>query len=578
MALSPDAVPPTGRAKTTEMSPSLSGWKLDLILLLLLLAFATIMEIPVLFEPWGGDQGGYGYVAWGILKGKVPYKDMYSLTGYGIFFTYALLFKIFGLKMVSVHIGHLFVSLITLTLVFFLTKRIYGRKAAVIAALSYAIFSSGRAFSGFGYENKSAWGTYWYLAQREVFMAPLLMGAFFIAIFSRGRREAFPYLIAGALVGCAAFLKQTAVLALFALIAFSAVDRFPERKPCNFKQFLIRSLSMIAGFVAFQLPFICYFWAHGALKEVYNALFIHLSSYAKLSRGHLLETLLSGHYSVLSENLILWLFAAVSCLYILYNDRNRENLLVVLWAVCSLAMVWIQGKFFGYHFILLMPPFAVLTGYMMPKLLKSSASLKGFLLENLKDMRKAFVMVAIAGSLLSFFISNYDYYRWHALYLTGRISREEYYNVFNEFPTHIYSFRSDYQVARYLKEKADPGDALRTVFEGGDTVIHFLTGLRSPTRFIQTWYLFNREIFNGPVTRRLRREFISGIVEGKPRFILFVYYPFEELVNLPYLRDDADIRRLYKFIKDNYIPEKVFPDNRFLFRRVGGPLSQGAGG
>ncbi len=567
-----DTIPPADQSAEAEAKSYLKGLKFDLFLLLSLLVLTFIIQIPILFEPWGGDQGGFGYVAREILKGKVPYKDIYSLTGYGIFFTYALLLKVFGSRMVSVHIGHLIVSLIAVVLVFSLTRKLYGRKSAIIASLSYIIFSNGQAFSGFGYEGKSAWGTYWYLAQREVFMAPLLMGAVFLmAVSDRGRRT-FLYLIIGFLVGCAAFYKQTGVLILFTLMAFSIAEELLDQKTRNFKRPLIRSLYMIIGFIAFQIPFVHYFWVNNALGDVYNALFVHLSNYAKLSRGHYLETLFSGNYSILIENFILWIFAAVSCLYILYNERNRNNLLVVLWAVSSLVMVWIQGKFFGYHFILLMPPFAVLTGYLMPKLLEGGPGLKGFLSSNLKDIRKTFIMSAVVWGLLAFFVSNYDYYRWHALYLLGKISKEEYYSVFNEFPTHIYSFRSDYQVAEYLRENANPGDALRAIFEGGDTVIHFLTGLRSPTRFIQTWYLFNEELFNEPVTRDLRREFVNGVIEDNPRFILFVYYSFGEFVELPYLKDDSDVLKLRRFVESNYTLEKTFPDNRFLFRKVEEPL------
>ena len=64
--------------------------------LILILLFTFVLRIPTLFEPWGGDQGVYGYIANGILEGKIPYKDMYTNTGYGLYFLYALLFKLFG--------------------------------------------------------------------------------------------------------------------------------------------------------------------------------------------------------------------------------------------------------------------------------------------------------------------------------------------------------------------------------------------------------------------------------------------------------------------------------------------------
>ena len=45
------------------------------LILLFIIMFAAILRVPTLFEPWGSDQGVYGYIATGILEGKVPYKD-----------------------------------------------------------------------------------------------------------------------------------------------------------------------------------------------------------------------------------------------------------------------------------------------------------------------------------------------------------------------------------------------------------------------------------------------------------------------------------------------------------------------
>ena len=536
----------------------------------LLLVFTILIRLPILVEPWGGDQAGFGHVAKEMLEGKVPYKDFYSLTAYGVFFTFALFFKLFGVTMVSTHIGHLLVSLLSVVLVFFLTHYLYGRKAALIAALCYTIFSNGLAFSGCGYENKSFWGTYWYLSQREVFMAPLIMSAIFLTIIREKKNSFFLYFINGILIGLAAFYKLTAILILFLIIVFVAGEELLKKNQLNFKKVLGRIFCLLLGFILIQLPFLYYFWIHDALRNVYEALFVHLSAYAKLSRGLRIETLFSGHYSILSENLILWLFASISCLYILFKDRTRNNLLIALWGFCSLLMVWSQGKFFGYHFIILIPPFAVLTGYGLPRFFTTGLGLKGFLANNLKDIRKTFMLTTIILSLIGLGISNYDYYRRHVLYLLGKISKQDYYNVFNEFPTHPYSFRSDYQIVQYLRENSASGDKLGVIFSGGDTVIHFLSGMEPATRFIQSWYLFSSDevLCKNEITINLRKEFVDQLINTTPRFILCVHIPLKELVELPSLKEDPSVKKLDEFVHTYYRLEKNFPDNRFLFKRI----------
>jgi hypothetical protein len=557
------------------------SWR-PLVGLGLLVIGSVAIRVPVLLEPWGGDQGGFGYIAAQILQGKVPYKDIYDLTGYGVFFTFALFFRLFGLNMAAPHIGHLVVSVATVLVVFGVSRRAFGTPAGWIAAVMFSLFGNGLAFSGFGYENKSAWGTYWYLSQREVFMAPLIAGAVLLMMGvskRRGRRAGVSLFSIGVLVGLAAVYKFTAVLMLGALIAFTGFDdlrdgylfgnRALAEKMVHVRGFLGKSGIMLAGFIAAQLPFLYYFWIHNALSPMYQALFVHVAAYAKLSRGLRIETLFSGHYSVARENLILWLFAVISCCHVVFRDRRREAFLVVVWAVMSLAMVWGQGKFFGYHFIILMPPFATLTAYGLLNFVDWSSGVRGFFTNNIRDIRKCFVVVTTIVTLAGFGIMNYDYYRWHALYLFGSISKNEYYRVFNEFPTHPYSFRSDYQVAEYMRSRLEKGDRLGVVFCAGDTVIHFMLGLQDVTRLLQNWYIFSSDEFlaRHEVTKKLRNEFVDQLSAANPKYILCVHTPLEELVSQPTVKNDPATIRLAGFMRENYTLRRTFPDNRFLFER-----------
>lgn len=548
----------------------MEGKRYKFIALGLLLVLTVMIRLPILMEPWGADQAGFGFIARGILEGKAPYKDMYSLTGYGVFFTFALFFKLFGMTMVSAHIGHLLVSLITVILVFLFTHFLLGRKEALIAALCYTLFSNGLAFSGFGYENKSAWGTYWYLSQREVFMAPLMLGAIFLIILGERKKKIVLYFLSGLLIGLAAFYKLTAVVFLMFVVGFILSQDWRKRDSFHLKRNSGRMGCLVFGFILVQLPFLYYFWVHDALRDVYQALFVHLPLYAKLSRGLRVETFFSGHYSVLSENVVLWLFAAVSCVYIFFKDRTRYNMLIALWGIFSLIMVWIQGKFFGYHFLLLTPPFSVLTAYGLTRFLAKGRGIKGFITANLRDIRKAFMLTTMGAALVGFGISNYHYYQRHARYWLGKISKQQYYQVFNEFPTHPYSFRSDYQIVQYLRENQGTGGKLGVIFSGGDTIIHFLTGMEPATRFIQSWYLFpaDEKLSRNKITVALRQDFVEQLIQSAPRFILCVHIPLQDLLEIPGSKEDPSVKRLGEFVEKNYRLKKNFPDNRFLFEKI----------
>ncbi len=539
----------------------------EISILFFILLSVFVLRFPSFLQPWGGDQAVYGYIAKEMLDGKVPYRDMYSSTGYGVFFAYAVLLKIFGNNMLALHLGDFIASILTVIIVYYLTRLLYGKECAIIAGIIAALFGSGRAFSGL-YEMKGAWGTYWQLAQREVFMTPLIAAGILLSLLADRNRKWHLYFWAGVSIGLAVVLKITAVIMLPILILYIVMSEFFSHDGGGFRSSLYKTAGLIFGALVIQLPFLYYFWIHDSLYIMYKAVFVHTSVYAKLSRGLMLVNAFEGNTYVMSENLVMWVFSLGAMLHLLAHERKRETFLVLAWTVGILIMIWGQGKFFGYHFLLILGPLSVLTGYGIKQFLKMESSWKDSIIAARNNMIAIVLWVFLAGSLVVFLGSNYDYYRWNIQYLTGKITRDQYYEVFNEFPLHLYSFRSDYDVVNYLKMHAQPGDSLRTINCGGDTIIHYLSGLRSATRFTSTWYLFNKGLYNNTLSDQLRDEFIEGISKEKPGYILLVYYNMEEFMR-EYNRDDyGDVARLMDYIKDNYVVEKAFRDRRTLYRRI----------
>ena len=539
----------------------------NIFILFVILVFASLLRLPTLFEPWGGDQGVYGYIAKGLLEGKVPYRDMYSSTGYGIFFIYALLYKLFGTNMAALHIGDFLSILLTVGLVYFITCRLYGRRSATLAAILTALFASGSAFSGM-YDLRGAWGTYWQLAQRETFMLPIFTSAIIIMILADQKQKCHPYFWVGILIGMAAIIKFTAILMAFFLLLYVFYAEVFRSDGDGIRIFILKSILAVSGFVIIQIPFLFYFWINDSLQIMYNAVFVHTSIYAGLSRGNIIASAFQGNTFIIRENLILWLFTPVTVLYLLYKDKKREDMLLVIWALGTILMVWGQGKFFGYHYILIIAPFSILTGLGIVQFLNIKPGWWASIWAARKNLTLIFLWILIAGNLLAFFIINYDYYKWHALYLSDNISKEQYYEVFNEYPLHLYSFRADNDVASYLKTHGKKNDKIRTINGGGDTIIQFLTGTELSTRFTSTWYLFNPGLYHNPLTGKLRKELIEEIKSEQPEYILLIFYNMEEFREQYNGPDFEDITALMDYINENYILEKSFSDRRTLYKRI----------
>jgi hypothetical protein len=399
-------------------------------------------------------------------------------------------------------------------------------------------------------------------------MTPLFTAGILISVFAERFQRGHLYFWVGILFGLAAVFKITSVGILVFLILYFVYLQFFTTESPGLKNFVIRIAALGVGCVIIQLPFLYYFWVNDSLSTMYKAVFVHTSIYAGLSRGHILENVFTGNAYILCENLLLWLFSLAAIIHMVKNDRTNENILMVAWAIGTLVIIWGQGKFFGYHYILLIGPFSVLTGFGIKQFLKVMPSWKQSLLIARKDFVQIILWVILFGNLMVFGINNYQYYRWHAHYLLNKISKTQYYEVFNEYPVHLYSFRADNDVVNYLKSNINRKASLRTVNGGGDTIIHYLTDLKSPTRFTSTWYLFNPGLYHHSITAQLRRELIDGIKKEKPDYILLIYYSMDEFRNLYNSEQYRDVHELMDFIQNNYALDKSFRDRRILYKKI----------
>jgi len=541
------------------------GWILAAIFL-----GALALRAPALVEPWGADQSVFAFIARRMLDGQVPYRDLWSTTGYGIFFAYAGLFLALGKNMLALHAGDLAASLAAVWLVYAAASRIAGLRAGLWAAALQALFGAGISFSAL-YQMGTAAAPYWSLAQRESFMGPLLAGAFLLVLPLRGGtpggpRAAMRWTGMGALVGLAAVLKFTAAGFLPVLALAPLFDRDGGPAERRALRALVCLAAGTAGFVLAQVPFALWFAAHGALGDMIRAVFVQTSEYARLSRGTRLETALYGHGTLIGESLAVWALAAAAAAAWIARGARGPRLFAVLTAAAALASIWAQGKFFGYHFLVVFPFLTILAGAGAAEIFEGgrTASAPGAPGMRLARWSVAGLLLVSAGI---FGAQNYSHLRWDLLRITGLLDEAEYAERFNEYPQHFYSYRSDREVALWLRENAPPGASLRLINDGGELVIFQEADLVSPTRFTSSWYLFNQGLLNEPGTRALREEFVRETIAARPDYLLLVFYPLADWPSLYPLDSDPPLKELYSFVRNDYVLERSFRDGRDLYRR-----------
>ena len=527
---------------------------LEAALVFCIVLFAGVVRIPSLLQPIGPDQGIMSVIGEGVLNGGVPYRDYFEMASPAIFFTYALMFKIFGPIMAAIPLTDMLVSMLTTFFVFILARAVWGSKVGYVSALVFAFFSSGVRF-GMHANGDIAFGTFWYLAQRETFMISLLTASFYFVLDrEKDGMKFWRLVLSGFLAGLAFVYKFPAMLFFLCLLVYINAGHFfdGERKP--FKSLLADNAALIAGFVVSIIPFVLFFIMKGAMEDMIDIIFKYVYSvYGQLEHSSIgiLKVGLTHTIFIAVENFILWIFFITSSIYIIANKRSKDNLLMVLWALAAVMYVISHKEFFGYHYLIILPPFSILTGYGIVKALGTGYD-RRYSFSGASG--KAVVVFAILINLIVFTALVHMHYTKFYFYATDKISKETYYDFFDAYPKHDYSFSADYKVARYILDHTNKDDMIFTL-GGIESAIHFITKRKSPSRFVYSWILFSYDHSKAKEAEGFREELLGDLKAKTPKYIITVR-------SLDTFRKYTNI---YDFVHNNYLLEKTFPDDRFVY-------------
>src|SRR5271165_5788447 len=117
------------------------------LLIGVLLLFAVV-RFRLRDMPLERDEGEYAYAGQLLLHGLPPYAHLYSVKLPGTYAAYAVILRIFGQSAAGIHIGLLFANAVTVLLLFLISRQLFGRFTALVAASSYALLSAGASVNG----------------------------------------------------------------------------------------------------------------------------------------------------------------------------------------------------------------------------------------------------------------------------------------------------------------------------------------------------------------------------------------------------------------------------------------------
>ena len=315
------------------------------------------------------DEGVFSAIADKILAGGIPYRDGWEIKGPLLYYWYAGAYKLFGHDLIALRLGAAVWVLLTQLALYGTVARLYDWRAGCWAGVSYA------ALTALG-EGQSA--------NAELLMVLPIAASMYCGVRAAQEDRLSWWALAGVLAGLGALVKQVAVLDAAGLAAFILVIYLWTERPRRWAR-AARALALLSLGIAAPLLLTCtFFWARGAWTDFLNAFLLFNFRYVgsvpmarfasdgvwRLARGTVIELggipllALAGAAGVMG-----WAREARLSEGDRRDPRAVLRLLLVFWALSSVAGVSLGRRFLAHYFVELMPPTAALAGPMIAQLM-----------------------------------------------------------------------------------------------------------------------------------------------------------------------------------------------------------------
>jgi hypothetical protein len=316
----------------------------ELIVPLLLALVPVILFIPFVNEPLDPDAGVYATVARGLMRGEIPYRDLFDHKQPLLYAWYALSFLLFGEESSSPRLLILFHLAATTLFVCACGRLLFrSRAAGYLAGLVFGLTPGLALVTQFG-------------DARFLMLTPLVAGLW--AYLKGYRTGAWGwYLLSGLLNGLATATVILAGFNLLALLAFTLLSR-----RASVGAWLRRVGALLAGAAVALGLVVLPFAAAGALGDmvyanvVYNWDYVTGGTFSWAALGR-------GAGPILLVGSPFFLAAAMGTWLLLRSRRRPEASLLLTWTAGCLMTFMVPGRLPYHYLIAVFPALALLAGH-----------------------------------------------------------------------------------------------------------------------------------------------------------------------------------------------------------------------
>lgn len=454
------------------------------------LLIVFIARMHLLSFPFERDEGEYAYFGKLILDGHAPYTLAYNMKLPGTYYMYALIMAAFGESVVGVHIGLTIISLVSMVLVFFISRNFVSGLGAVIAAASFGII-----------------GTSWTLLAQAahathfvIFYA--LLGTFILLqVYKSDKYTLLKYFLSGVFFSLAFICKQSGLFFVFFGLTVIIAKEF------NFKKInMIKNLALY--FLGFGLPIISmvlYFYFFADFDKFWFWTVKYLSKYgaqvpvssAPTTFNLALESITGNYTSV--GYFALWFISliAIPLLYVYKTSIQTKVIILSFFGFSFLTVV--PGFYFRAHyFITLLPAIAILIATFFD-------TINTFVIEKMKVPGLAYFNLFVFVMLMGLGV------KANADFLFKRKPEVSCKRIYGANP-----FVESIKVAKFLESITTKDDKIAVL--GSEPQICFYANRYSASGYIYTYNLVEIHSY----ALEMQKEMIKEIETNKPRIFIVV--------------------------------------------------------
>ncbi len=470
-----------GKTDTNAKLVWFAWWALATIVFALVIA----IRIRLLGIPLERDEGEYAYAGQLILQGIPPYELAYNMKFPGTYAAYALIMSIFGQTTHAIHLGLLLVNAATITLIFFIGRRLIDSTAGIAAAACYAVVSVNPSVLGL-----AAHAT-------NFVMLAVLAGTLLILNIPAPEQHAFRQLcVGGVLFGIGVLMKQPAVL----FIPFGAIYIVwnDARRQLPFKKILVRIFTFGIGAVL-PIAITCLIlWREGVIDKFWFWTINYAWQYGSIvPLGQAPVIFFRSIRFVIGSSWPIWMLAAIGAVVGFWDRRMRVSTLFLIGFFFFSAVALCPGFYFRTHyFILILPAVSLLVGCAISRLCQCLARQMIFI--------RFVPLLLLTASLSLPLLSDRRFFFEASPVEACRM-------VYPESP-----FPESIAIADYIREHTEPDDSIAVL--GSEPQIYFYSKRHSATGYIYTYGLMEPQKY----AHQMQEEMIREVKHAHPKYLISV--------------------------------------------------------